>query len=181
LIGSPEVITNNASLVTASTATLNAEAIANNGSTDVIFEYGTTTSYGATAKATLSPLTGGLSTAVSANISGLAPNTTYHFRVKALNVAGTVYGSDLTFSTGAVSTAVENDIAVSVGIYTRQQTVFLYLPKAALVQVYDLTGHLIKEGLYNHANNSFELPQKGIYLVRVCIDNQTVTRKIVFQ
>ena len=35
----------------------------------------------------------------AASISGLTPGTTWHFRVKAVNEIGTVYGDDLTFTT----------------------------------------------------------------------------------
>ena len=35
----------------------------------------------------------------SAALSGLKPNTTYHFRAKATNAAGTSYGDDRTFTT----------------------------------------------------------------------------------
>lgn len=37
--------------------------------------------------------------AVSQNLSGLAPGTTYHFRVVAVNASGTTIGADRTFST----------------------------------------------------------------------------------
>src|SRR5262249_30785961 len=37
--------------------------------------------------------------AVSASVSGLSPNTTYHFRVSAANAGGTSKGSDLSFNT----------------------------------------------------------------------------------
>lgn len=37
--------------------------------------------------------------AISANISGLTANTTYHFRIVAHNGGGTAYGSDRTFTT----------------------------------------------------------------------------------
>ena len=73
-------------------ATLNGTVNANGLSTTVTFEYGTTTSYGSTVTANQSPVTGNSITNVSADISGLTPCTTYHFRVKAENSEGTVYG-----------------------------------------------------------------------------------------
>jgi hypothetical protein len=36
---------------------------------------------------------------VSINVNGLTPLTTYHFRLVAINSAGTSYGSDMTFKT----------------------------------------------------------------------------------
>jgi hypothetical protein len=53
----------------------------------VTFEYGTTTSYGYTASGN------------PATISGLTANTTYYFRVKAVNTIGTTYGSEMSFTT----------------------------------------------------------------------------------
>ena len=38
-------------------------------------------------------------TNVSADIRGLTPGTTYHFRIKAGNILGTDYGDDMSFST----------------------------------------------------------------------------------
>ena len=74
-------------------------------STTVTFEYGTTTSYGSTVTAYQSPVTGDSITHVSADISGLTPCTIYHFRVKAENSLGTVYGSDAEFKCGYPPTA----------------------------------------------------------------------------
>jgi uncharacterized protein (TIGR02145 family) len=87
--------------ITSSGATLNGTITANDLATTVTFEYGTTTSYGLTANATPSEVTGNAATNASANISGLSPGVTYHFRIKAINSLGTVYGSDLTFMTSA--------------------------------------------------------------------------------
>lgn len=80
-------------------ATLNGTVNANNASTTVTFEYGTTTSYGQTVSATQSPVTGTTNTNVSVGITGLTAGTTYHFRVKAVNSVGTTNGSDITFTT----------------------------------------------------------------------------------
>ncbi len=62
------------------------------------FEYGTSTSYGQTA--TCSPEPAGTSpTPVSAEVTGLQPNTEYHVRVTASNASGATSGSDVTFTT----------------------------------------------------------------------------------
>jgi len=96
-VGLPTATTTAATSITATGATLNGMVNACLLSTVVTFEYGTTTSYGSTATATQSPVTGGTSTNVSASITGLTAGTTYHFRVKAVNMLGTTYGSDMTF------------------------------------------------------------------------------------
>jgi len=67
----------------------------------VTFEYGKTTGYGSVKTATQSPATGTANANMSADITGLTASTTYHFRVKAVSEAGTVYGDDMTFTTSA--------------------------------------------------------------------------------
>jgi hypothetical protein len=68
--------------------------------TTVTFEYGLTISYGSTATATPSPVTGNTVTNVIADISNLTPGgKTYHFRIKTVNALGTTYGNDMTFTT----------------------------------------------------------------------------------
>ena len=94
------VSTNAATSVTGGGATLNGSVTSNGGITTVTFEYGLTTSYGTTITAAESPAAFDASSlAVTGAVSGLAENTTYHFRVTAVNSAGTTYGSDRTFTT----------------------------------------------------------------------------------
>lgn len=100
----PTVTTETASSVSSTSATLNGTVNAKGGSTTVTFEYGLTTGYGSTATATQSPLTGGAPLSVSTGLTGLSGATTYHFRVKATNSAGTTYGDDQTFTTSALPT-----------------------------------------------------------------------------
>ncbi len=99
--GKPIVSTSNASDKTKTEVVFNGIVNANNSSTVVTFEYGTTTSYGSTITATQSPLTGYGDNNVSVTATGLDPNTTYHYRVKATNSEGTTNGDDITFTTVA--------------------------------------------------------------------------------
>jgi uncharacterized protein (TIGR02145 family) len=103
----PSVVTLASTTITTTSATLNGVVNANYLESTVTFEYGLTTGYGTTATATQSPVIGNTNTNVSTSISGLSIGTTYHYRVKAVNSLGTVYGIDLTFST--VPTTV-NDV-----------------------------------------------------------------------
>lgn len=100
----PIVVTVAANAINTTGGTLNGTVTANNSSTTVSFEYGLTTAYGNTAPAVPATVTGSASTPVSAVLTGLLANTTYHFRCVGTNVAGTTYGSDLSFMTNCPPT-----------------------------------------------------------------------------
>lgn len=95
--GPPVAITNSATHVTSSSATLNGSVDPHGLTTNVHFQYGTTTSYGHTTAN--QSKTGNVYQNVAANISGLTSHTTYHFRIVATNSGGTRYGSDRTLTT----------------------------------------------------------------------------------
>lgn len=103
----PAAVTGAASGVTATTATLNGTVSPNKESTTYRFEYGTTTAYGSQSPAGTS--SGNADKAVSADVTGLAPSTTYHFRLVASNASGTATGADAQFTTppaGAASVTI---------------------------------------------------------------------------
>ncbi len=62
-------------------------------------EYGKFSSYGQTVPCSPTPGSGSGDVAVSAEVSGLTPNTTYHYRVVAANSLATGKGEDETFTT----------------------------------------------------------------------------------
>jgi len=102
----PTATTVAASGISTTSATLNATVNANNASTTVTFEYGTSTSYGSTVSGTPSTVTGTTATSVTAALTGLTANTTYNYRVKAVNFVGTTYGSNMTFTTSSTPTSL---------------------------------------------------------------------------
>jgi hypothetical protein len=69
------------------------------------FEYGTALPYTQSVPCSVLPAATGGPQGVSAQLSGLYPNTTYHYRVLASSPSGTSAGADLTFTT-AVSSQV---------------------------------------------------------------------------
>jgi hypothetical protein len=93
----PSVFTGGSSGVTSSSASLSASVNPNGtGVTGCNFEYGPSASYGADAPCSPVPGQGRTAVLVSATISGLAANRTYHYRVRATNAYGTSYGADRT-------------------------------------------------------------------------------------
>jgi hypothetical protein len=116
----PTTTTGVATSVTITGATLNGVVNPNDNDTEVIFQYGTTIEYGSTITATQSPVSGSSDTAVSAAITGLTANVTYHFRVVGENIGGTTNGEDATFTT-AETLLVTGPISVTYG-YTETIT-----------------------------------------------------------
>ena len=116
----PIVSTNNATNISTNSATLNGSVNPNGSSTAYAFEYGTTTSYGS--NTTITNIGSGTYTQnVSANISGLQSNTTYHFRISAANTT-VVYGSDNTFTTNSAGQAPSVSTSSASSISTTSAT-----------------------------------------------------------
>jgi hypothetical protein len=97
--GPPSIDAAAAQDLTATTADLTAKINPNGFDTTYHFDWGTDTSYGNTAPVPDGDIgSGGTDVAVSAHLSGLTANTTYHWRVVATNANGTVGASaDHTF------------------------------------------------------------------------------------
>ncbi|MEI8004790.1 MAG: Ig-like domain-containing protein [Bacteroidota bacterium] len=110
----PTVVTLPATSVTSDGATVNGTVNANTLLTTASFDYGTTTFYNHTIAANPPTITGTTTTPVSAVITGLVPNTLYHYRVKGINAAGTSTGADLTFSTGNVGVGEKDALNVDI-------------------------------------------------------------------
>jgi hypothetical protein len=97
----PTVQTLAASFASSSQAQLNGSVNPNGDNTTAYFEYGLTSNYGMT---TPEEFVGSGSAAQNTSGTvGLAPNTTYHYRVVAFNSGGTSLGSDVTVTTASNS------------------------------------------------------------------------------
>jgi hypothetical protein len=86
------------------------------------FQYGPTDSYGSSARCTNSPMSGRTPVAVSAAVTGLSPDTPYHYRLTVTTGGGTRYGADAELSslpeppavsTGAASQLEEGSAVLS--------------------------------------------------------------------
>jgi hypothetical protein len=94
----PAATTGTASNVTTKNATLNGTVNPEGTATSSHFEYGTTTDYGYSTTPTAAG-TGSTAAPAIANVTGLTPGTTYHYRLVAVSSAGTTLGADQTFQT----------------------------------------------------------------------------------
>ncbi len=95
----PTATTLGSSTITSTTAQISGSAQAGGQSTTLVFEYSTDLSYTSSMSATPGTITGFTATAAAATLTGLTPGTLYHYRLRASNAAGTVFGSDGTFTT----------------------------------------------------------------------------------
>ncbi|MHC1698333.1 MAG: hypothetical protein AB9919_09815 [Geobacteraceae bacterium] len=96
----PVAATSQARNVTSSSATIGGTVNPNGLNTTYHFQYGTSLAYGSTAPAT--PPSAGSGTSplpVSTALSGLKANTTYYYRLVAVNSGGTINGANMTFKT----------------------------------------------------------------------------------
>jgi uncharacterized protein (TIGR02145 family) len=113
----PNASTLAAANITGTSATLQGAINANYLSTTVTFDYGPSTNYGQTTEATPGPVSGNSNTEVTAEITGLAPGTVYHYRLMAINSLGTTNGEDMSFTT--LLTDIEGNVYKVVTIGTQ--------------------------------------------------------------
>jgi len=144
----PAVTATAAGGITSTTATLNGTVNANDLSTTPSFNYShtsSTLSSGVTTiAATPSPLTGSTSTAVSASLTGLLPNTTYYYQVTGLNcgTASAIPSSIMSFTT--TSTLPVTWLSTSAQLNTNNAAVINWE-----VQEEDVAAYQIEESINN--------------------------------
>jgi hypothetical protein len=101
-VAPPSGSTEAATGVGTTTATLNGTASNPDAvAATVTFQYGTSTSYGASVTKSAAAFSG--QTGYSAALTSLSPNTTYHYRLVVTNPDGTSTGQDRTFTTAKAS------------------------------------------------------------------------------
>jgi hypothetical protein len=181
------VTTNAASNLTSSSATLNGTVNPSGLTTTVHFEYGTTTNYGhATPNGNY---TGNTTQNVSANITGLTSNTTYHFRIVGTSSGGTTYGSDRTFTTLSPTGApgVATNTATNVASFSAALRGSVY-PHGLTTTVYFQYGTTTSYGLttapQSNSGNTYQnisanvggLSANTVYHFRIVATNSAGTR-----
>ncbi|MFZ3376228.1 MAG: hypothetical protein WA183_11805, partial [Chthoniobacterales bacterium] len=144
-------------------------------------EYGTTTSYGSTTAS--QSYTGSTTQSVSADITGLSPNTTYHFRIVGTYNDGTSYGDDMTFGAPIVTTNAATNVTSSsatlngtvnpngltTSVYFEYGTTTSY---GSTTPVQTQTGNTVR----NISANISSLNAGTVYHVRIVATNSAGTR-----
>jgi len=112
--GTNPTVTTLAAQTVCQNATLNGQINANGLFVNTFFDYGTTTAYGSTIAGTPVQVTGNTATAVTAAPAGLAPSTTYHYRLRGVTTTGvTSFGMDMTFTTEGLSAPAATTLPAS--------------------------------------------------------------------
>ena len=117
----PTVTTTAASSVDTVSATLNGTIDPGGVSSTYHFEYGQDINYGSQTTDS-APLSGTGAVAATAPLSGLLPNTTYHFRIVGTNAAGSITGDDQTVTTDAAPPTLDGSPAYASVIKTTGAT-----------------------------------------------------------
>jgi len=133
-VAAPAAVTGDVSGVSSTGATVAGSVTVNDPSATVHFDYGQSAAYGsATTTRTLGP--GVTPTAVSAALTGLAPDTTYHYRIVATTRDGTSNGADATFKTSASGSAPGGGGGSFAGLKIAKQSVELTTKRVAPIKV----------------------------------------------
>jgi len=129
---------------------LNGKVNPNGSSTEFYFEYGTTTSYGsATPSEDIGPSSS--SVTVCANISDLISNTIYHYRLTAINSAGTSSSADKTFYTALVYVSPDGSCGGNTPCYSTIQAAIDAAETESVIKI--LQGTYDEDLLLNSAKN----------------------------
>jgi len=119
-VPAPTATTGSATDVTDEAAKLTGTVLPDGVAAKARFEYGTTSAYGRTANA-LDVAAGTALVPVSANLTGLAPGTTYHYRLTITAGSVTSRGQDRTFRALAAPTGPQANPAVVSAVTIRKR------------------------------------------------------------
>jgi hypothetical protein len=187
-----------ASSITGTEATLNGSVLPDNYTTNVKFEYGLTNTYGTTVNATPNSFPAKTSLdffPVATTITGLAINTTYHYRVRTESIApaGSVNppaGSILRTHVGPDSTFT----TTSLGTIDFHQDLFEVFPNPTTsiiniktkmgfeldkINIYTIEGKLVHSQNTNLNTVDLQNLPFGNYLIQVFSGDKIVTKKII--
>lgn len=103
-----KVITLGVTAISVSSARLHG-SVRTGETAEITFEYGISSEYGNVLIPEINKITKPSNTIVSVNLTGLVPETVYHFRIKVVSTSGTYYGDDQTFRTHNTLTLTDAD------------------------------------------------------------------------
>ena len=98
-VAPPIAVTTGTTKVTTTSATISGTITANAGTSTIVFQYGTSKSYGTTTP--VQKFGGTAKVSLNASLVKLKPKTTYHYRIVIVAMDGTGIGGDRTFTTAS--------------------------------------------------------------------------------
>ncbi|MBP6624767.1 MAG: T9SS type A sorting domain-containing protein [Chitinophagaceae bacterium] len=177
----PSITAVSSAAVTSSGATISGMVNANGATANVNVEYGTTVSYGSSVVTGPPSVSGTTATSVSATLSGLASNTTYHYRIRAINSVDTTYSTDMTFKT-LVAASLSDIKQAQLDIYPNPATDYMIIKaKSAInqlgVQVYSLNGQVCKINIAQVSSKEFSVNTAqlvaGHYIMHITLEGKS--------
>jgi hypothetical protein len=182
-----------ASSITGTEATLNGSVLPDNYTTNVKFEYGLTNTYGTTVNATPNSFPAKTSLdffPVATTITGLAINTTYHYRVRTESISPnpgsiilrTHVGPDSTFTTTSLGTIDFHEDLFEV--FPNPTTSIINIKtKTGLeldrINIYNIEGRLVYYQDANLNNVNLQNISSGTYFIQAFSGDKIVTKKII--
>jgi hypothetical protein len=182
-----------ASSITGTEATLNGSVLPDNYTTNVKFEYGLTNTYGTTVNATPNSFPAKTSLdffPVATTITGLAFNTTYHYRVRTESISPnpgsiilrTHVGPDSTFTTTSLGTIDFHEDLFEV--FPNPTTSIINIKtKTGLeldrINIYNIEGRLVYYQDANLNNVNLQNISSGTYFIQAFSGDKIVTKKII--
>ncbi len=188
----PTVATGAATNITANSATLNGSVNPNGilPGFGMSFEYGLTTAYGTNPVGTPATATGSTAVNTTTALTGLLPNTTYHYRTKATSPSlVNTFGPDMTFKT-LINTSVANFDKLGVKVYPNpNNTGVLQLENLSLKnpsfsvtsidgKLTQLTGNMNGANKYTLNINNLSM---GVYVLQIASEGQVYNTKFTKQ
>jgi hypothetical protein len=145
-----------------------------------------TTAYGSTLATTPSSVNGSTATSVSANLTSLTPNTTYNYRIKAVNSVGTTYSVNNTFQTNSTTSIIlleDNGFIVSPNPSSDGKFVLSkqHQKEISNIEIYNALGSKIALSELSLQNFEFDLSSyaSGIYYLSFHVNGRKTIAKLI--
>lgn len=140
-----------AASITTTGAAISTQINPNNGPSVAEVQYGTSTSYGSTKAMSPDSFKGSTSLAASASLTGLTPNTTYNYRIKASNSAGDSLSANKTFKTNAAGAAILTTNELAINLYPNPSSDYAIVSGEDLTSINEIVA-------VNMSGRRFSLP-----------------------
>lgn len=178
------VFTGTTTGITHNTAIVSGSVNARNIPTNCYFDYGLTTSYGSTINGSPSSFSDSILNQTNATLTGLSPDTIYHYRLVGESSHGKIYGTDSIFRTQKNSFIGEYSINKGVSVFINGNEIRVKMAKQnremTELVVRDISGKEILHQKYHENEFSFLVPAaQSVYFLTITSDQETFSKKVI--